>query len=83
MNQRLQTKRGKLRTPEATVSLFTDHSAPKVGMPLRGKCVFVSKFSSEAAAQRFCPKEEVGFKIESSESLPKGMEFIGNIELKI
>ena len=31
---------------------------------------------------RFCPKEEVGFKAESSESLPKRMGFICNMELK-
>lgn len=79
----LKARKGKLRTPEAIVSLFPDHAAPKLGMSLRGKCVIVSTLNSRVIPQRFFPKKKVGLQVESSESLPKGTEFICNMVLKI
>lgn len=54
-----------------------------MGMSHRKDCAVVPVLSSRAMAQRSCQEDYVGLRAESSESLPKGAEFICNMMLKI
>lgn len=54
-----------------------EHSSPKVGGVIQ-KYAIVPDHSTRVVAQRFCPLGEEGHRTETSESFPKGMDFIGN-----
>ena len=55
---------------------YTKGSAPKVGVSFKEKHTIVSTHNSRAMTQKFSLGGEIGYYTASSESLPKGFDFI-------